>query len=177
MVEQNVKTVSKTCLQLLMISVFGMTLVACSSSRDMADDSSTKSIREHEKSFDPSDYRKDSTEPSKTTAPSKPVPQKRETQWVERKEKVMGFRVQLFSAANLDEATASMSRTRARLDSLSIDPGRLDMSFDAPYYKVRAGDFLSKPPADSLREKLKAAGIMEAWVVRDQVIRIIREQK
>jgi hypothetical protein len=89
----------------------------------------------------------------------------------------MGFRVQLHSTTDIDAAQRSLSQLRSRLDSLEIDPGRIDMGFDAPYYKIRAGDFLTKSGADELREQLREAGVPEAWVVRDMVIRIIREEK
>ena len=89
----------------------------------------------------------------------------------------MGFRVQLHSTTNLDEAQSALEGYRRRLDSLHIDAGRLDMVFDAPYYKVRLGDFLRKGDADSMTVKLREAGVSEAWVVRDNVYQVIRERK
>ncbi|MFZ1729568.1 MAG: SPOR domain-containing protein [Bacteroidota bacterium] len=161
----------------LLFPMAALFLVACSSSDDTARNASTKPIREHEKTFDPSDYRTKPEEQKVNHKPAEAIPSKTGPVWVERTEKLMGFRVQLFSAANLDAAKSSISSIRSRLDSLQIDPGRMDMSFDAPYYKVRAGDFLVKSSADSLREQLKAVGIDEAWVVRDNVFRIVRELK
>ncbi|MFA6234517.1 MAG: SPOR domain-containing protein [Bacteroidota bacterium] len=134
-------------------------------------------MREHEKSFDPSEYRKKEVEQSTKTEEKTAAVSNAEPAWIERTEKVMGYRVQLHSTPSLDEASATLTQMRSRLDSMQIDPGRLDMSFDAPYYKIRAGDFLLKTTADSLREQLRTAGMNEAWIVRDNVFRIIRERQ
>lgn len=153
-------------------------LPACSSKETVVVQPAAKPIREHEEGFDPAKYRrqeKKAEEPGTTAVEQKQ--QQPETVWVERTEKVMGFRVQLFSTTDIDAAQQSLSQLRSRLDSLQIDPGRVDMGYDAPYYKIRAGDFFVKAAADELREKLREAGVPEAWVVRDMVVRIIREEK
>lgn len=133
--------------------------------------------REHEREFDPAKYRpapkEESTVPTEAPAASNesaPV-------WVERLEKVMGYRVQLYSTTDIDAAQRMLSQLRSRLDSLQIEPGRLDLSYDAPYYKVRAGDYVLKTEADTLRQRFHAAGLVDAWVVRDSIIRVIREQQ
>ncbi|MBR9974448.1 MAG: SPOR domain-containing protein [Bacteroidetes bacterium] len=107
----------------------------------------------------------------------KPIIPEPEEVWVERKERVMGFRVQLHSTTSIDEAQQALSTYRSRLDSLEIDAGRIDMVFDAPYYKIRAGDFMVKGEADMLTDTLRAEGIPEAWVVRDNIFRMIRERQ
>jgi cell division septation protein DedD len=161
----------------LLATLLQLLLPACSSTETVVEQPASKPIREHEEDFDPVEYRKpepEAEEPQKSVAEPKRQP---ETVWVERTEKSMGFRVQLYSTTNIDEAQLSLSQLRSRFDSLEIDPGRIDMGYDAPYYKIRAGDFLNKAKADELREQLREAGVLEAWVVRDMVIRIIREEK
>ncbi len=138
-------------------------------------------MREHEKSFDPSKYRE---KPSESVR-QQPVVETREVvsetesvgAWTERSEKVMGFRLQLHSTTDASDARGALASMKQRLDSLGLEEARLDLVFDAPYYKLRYGDFLSKPDADHKCRELKELGIANAWVVRDNVIRIIRERK
>lgn len=165
---------------LLLVLLAVWLLPACSSKEAVVVQPVAKPIRDHEQGFDPAKYRRKESaaeEPRHPAAENQQQQQQPETVWVERTEKVMGFRVQLHSTTDIDAAQKSLSVLRSRLDSLAIDPGRLDMGYDAPYYKIRAGDFLVKSGADELREKLREAGLSEAWVVRDMVIRIIREEK
>jgi hypothetical protein len=133
-------------------------------------------LTEHEKRFDPAEYR----EPEVDTLDTLPPPvKKREVreEWIERTEKTMGYRIQLYSTTSIDDAQEQAARFQRRLDSMKVATGRLDMTFDAPYYKVRMGDFLQRPPADSLRILLHERGVQEAWVVRDRVIRKVRVRK
>ncbi|MBE0645069.1 MAG: SPOR domain-containing protein [Bacteroidetes bacterium] len=154
-----------------------MIFSACSSSEETAKDAPGKSIREHEGNFDPTEYRRKPAEPKENAGEGEIKAKPVEPAWVERTEKSMGFRVQLYSTTNIDDAKAVLEQMRSRIDSLHIEAGRLDMSFDAPYYKIRAGDFLVRAKADTLREQLRSAGLSEAWVVRDNVFRVIRERK
>lgn len=152
-------------------------LAACSSEERLTRIEQQKPLEEHERDFDPSEYRRPDTVATPVANARQPViPEPRE-EWVERKERVMGFRIQLHSTTSIDEAQNTLSMYRTRLDSLQIDAGRIDMVFDAPYYKIRAGDFMVKAGADSLADTLRAAGMNEAWVVRDNVFRVIRERK
>ncbi len=160
-------------------ALFGSFLLfaACSSSGDSVQDAPAKTIREQERNFDPSEYRRETVQPKDTTAEQRQTIPEKQPEWIERKEKTMGFRVQLYSTTNIDDARERLEQLRSKTDSLEIITGRLDMGYDAPYYKIRAGDFILKAEAESLREKLRAAGITEAWVVRDNVFKVIRERK
>jgi hypothetical protein len=150
----------------------------CSSSSELPPTGGSKPLGEHEKTFDPGAYRKATEEkpkdvqPKTTTAKEKP-----RRAFVDHIVTEMGFRIQLYSTTSIDEAQAQVASYRRRFDSLQVHAGRLDMTFDAPYYKVRMGDFFQRPPADSLRKHLHAQGMPEAWIVRDKVQKIVREWK
>ena len=151
--------------------------IGCASSHDSAS-RPAKTLRDHERTFDPSKY------PSNTDErkPEAPEPQTRPSEdatdeWVERSEKVMGYRIQLHSTTDMNEARSTLARLKSRLDSLSLDEGRMDLVFDAPYYKIRFGDYLTKSDADRKRDDLHGLGFPNAWVVRDNVIRIRREKR
>jgi hypothetical protein len=74
--------------------------------------------------------------------------------------KIAGFRVQLASTRNEEEARAI--KRGALLDF----EDNVYLTFDNPYYKVRLGDFISRYEANDLQELAIEKGYMEAWVVR-----------
>ncbi len=153
------------------------TVAACTAGEKAVPGTGTKSLREHEEAFDPSAYRREADKHSGEGTPARAAVADPSPEWIERTEKVMGFRVQLYSTPQLDEAEQALTRFRSRFDSLAVDPGRLDMGYDAPYYKVRAGDFLDRAGAEEFRERLREADVPEAWIVRDTVFRVVRERK
>jgi hypothetical protein len=161
---------------LAVATLFAALLVACSSSDAVVEQPPLKPLREHEESFDPAAYRPPEAETPIITEEPETAEREDQTVWIERTENVMGFRVQLHSTTNVDEAQTTLAKLRTRLDSIQVDPGRIDIGYDAPYYKIRAGDFLVRSEAEEFRRTLHEAGMPEAWVVRDRVLRIIREK-
>jgi hypothetical protein len=147
----------------------------CSSSIKTAK-SKDKTLQEYEKEFDPSMYRPNPPnkvkKPEPAAAATRPA---RDTARIQRMEKVMGFRVQVYSTTDLDEAMRMKEAYQAKFDSLSLKSVAPDIEYDAPYYKIRAGNFTQKKQADEMKDALKRAGINEAWVVRASVIRATRE--
>jgi hypothetical protein len=144
-------------------------LSCCSPSRD--ETRQTRPIQDYEAGFDPSKYRtKDeenpdvkSTEPEPSTSADAPV-------YIDRVEKAMGFRVQVFSTTDIDAALRKKDEYR-----LQLDPQAVEMVFDAPYYKIRVGNFLEKKEAEECHAMLVSKGIT-AWIVRDLVTRTVKEQ-
>lgn len=76
---------------------------------------------------------------------------------------VLGYRVQIISTPF--EETAREVRNEALLKF--EEP--VYMIFDAPYYKVRIGDCLSRFEAEDLQQKAIEKGFGQAWVVRTLV--------
>jgi hypothetical protein len=90
--------------------------------------------------------------PSVTTpAPVKPAPMR------------MGFRVQLIAAADRVEAEQFAREARSRLGVA------IHVEFEAPYYKVRAGDFVDRADALVLRDRARATGYEGAWVTSTRI--------
>jgi hypothetical protein len=76
-----------------------------------------------------------------------------------------GWRVQVFASRAQPEATAQATRVRSALgDQVPVYVER-----DDPWYKVRAGDFFDRLPAELLRERLVGLGWPEAWAVRTTI--------
>jgi len=161
---------------LLLAVCFSLSLLcgACASS---SNGERKKSIREYEEGFDPARYRDKlqaeremNADPVRNTIPDTET--KEEYITIERIEKTTGFRVQLFSTTSLDDAEQRRDDYKESLG----DSTAVTIVFDAPYYKVRAGNYLSKPEADEECKRLKELGLQEAWVVRDKVDRIVSEK-
>ena len=75
----------------------------------------------------------------------------------------MGFRVQLIAAADRLEAETFARQARARLGvTIHVD-------FEAPYYKVRAGDFTDRADALVMRDRARAQGYEGAWVTATRI--------
>lgn len=122
-----------------------------------ADSSATvlrQSMNAFERSFKPSQYEPD---PIRGTAvqPALAAP-----------ETVQGFRVQVLSTNEYDEA----SLVRTSLEQAFPDEWIYTV-YDAPTYKVRIGDYLTRGDASIMKDSIEAKGQKGAWIVPDQVIK------
>jgi hypothetical protein len=88
------------------------------------------------------------------------------TSWItEEKPAVImdGYRVQLLMTKS--EAAAHEVKQKA---IFKFDD-KIYLIFEAPYYKIRIGDFELKKEADVIRDDALAKGFPDAWVVRTQI--------
>jgi hypothetical protein len=81
-------------------------------------------------------------------------------------ESVQGFRVQVFSTTNIDEANAK----KATLEE-AIPQERVYIEYDPPAYKIRAGNFLTRYDADRFVRFLSDRGFTGAWAVPQRVLK------
>lgn len=77
---------------------------------------------------------------------------------------VNGYRVQVFSTDNLEEADSI--RTELYLET---NQKAVYITFEPPFYKVKVGDFLKISEAKDLRFKLNQIGYTEARVINDKI--------
>jgi len=77
---------------------------------------------------------------------------------------VAGYRVQLFASNTNDGANQVASEARFKFTD------QVYVEYDAPYYKVRVGDFINRSDAEILREKAKNSGYPDAWIVQTEVV-------
>jgi len=75
-----------------------------------------------------------------------------------------GYRVLIVTTDNLDEANKVKSEVYFRLDRNPVY-----ISFDPPFYKVKAGDFLNSSDANDYSFKLNQMGYSDSKVIRDTV--------
>jgi hypothetical protein len=79
---------------------------------------------------------------------------------------VAGFRVQIFSSTDIDEANG------IRADAEQRFPGEwFYVVYEPPTYKVRAGDFQERYDADRLARTLREGGFSDSWIVPDRVFK------
>ncbi|MDB9854348.1 SPOR domain-containing protein [Candidatus Marinimicrobia bacterium] len=77
-----------------------------------------------------------------------------------------GFRLQIFESSSVDEATKKFNKFKKILsDSLYL-------TFEAPFYKVRYGDFVSKQEAETEKKKLSKKGLKNIWTIRSRIKKI-----
>ena len=81
-------------------------------------------------------------------------------------ETLQGFRVQLLATNMFEEASAVRNSITQLFPELWIY-----LVFEAPTYKIRAGDFSNRAEAKSLLDQFKAQGYRNAWIVPDKIIR------
>jgi hypothetical protein len=82
-----------------------------------------------------------------------------------KEEVVQGFRIQIFSSSNVDEANVikTLAMEKFTTDSMYV-------VFDAPVYKVRIGDFINRYEANQRLSEFVDKGYRDAWIVPDRVI-------
>ena len=75
-----------------------------------------------------------------------------------------GFRVQVFATR--------FSRSADSVKAVLEEKGNEDVyiAFDAPVYKVRVGNFISRNEAEKMRISLVELGYDTAWIVRSKVL-------
>ena len=77
-----------------------------------------------------------------------------------------GFRLQIFESSSVDQATKKFKKFKRILsDSLYL-------TFEAPFYKVRYGDFVSKEEAETEKKKLSKKGLKNIWTIRSRIKKI-----
>lgn len=152
-----------------MCALAALVLTGCGSSRD-ATHRTEKDIadeaRRYEADFRPSDFLPEP--PAESLSSTEPQQQEEVRQTVPagntHQELVPGFRVQMFSSNNIDEAE------NARLEAEDIFPGEwFYVVYDPPTYKVRGGNFPTRWEADRFAQQLRERGYRDAWIVPERV--------
>jgi hypothetical protein len=155
-----------------------LTLSACSASRETPvtapRQQPTVEIKEkgsliaYESSFRPADYDEDVEIAEKRTPAGNSLPEvdtRKDSVSVEE-EIALGFRIQIFASAKIDEA--NMAKQSA-LETITTDS--LYVVYDPPVYKVRVGDYTSRFDANKALAGIIQNGYPDAWVVNDRIIK------
>jgi hypothetical protein len=145
-------------------------IVGCSGSRESTSTNQPpdpgENLRVHESGFRPSDYEPEpeAATPGHGVRIFAPGDTTATTPMVELQEMVQGYRVQILSTASIDSANAQL---REAAEAFPNEWYYLE--YDAPTYKVRAGNFLTKYEADRFAKQLIERGYKTAWTVPQRV--------
>jgi hypothetical protein len=124
-------------------------------------------LAEYEATLKPSDFDKEveiAQPVQEEKKPQVPIAIPKDT-LVMKEEVVQGFRIQIFSSSNVDEATLIRNLAIEKFTGDSIY-----VVFDAPVYKVRIGDFINRYEANQRLPEFVEKGYRDAWIVPDKVI-------
>jgi cell division septation protein DedD len=94
-----------------------------------------------------------------------PTTQAVQTSAPDSKSFIPGWRVQLHAFPTMASAEAAAAKARQHF----TEP--VYVEYQAPMYKVRLGDFLTKDDARHMVNRAKAENYTQAWVVEDLVVR------
>ena len=81
-------------------------------------------------------------------------------------ELIEGFRVQLLSTKDLENATRAKAIAVEQFSDVQV---KFYLEFDSPYYKVRLGDFKTREMAENTRELVRSRGYPKAWIVKSKI--------
>jgi len=77
-----------------------------------------------------------------------------------------GFRLQMVETSLVDEANLNLRKFREALSD------SVYMIFEAPFYKIRYGNFVTKKEAEIEKLKLNREGYQDIWIVRSRIEQI-----
>lgn len=126
-----------------------------------------ETLKRYEAEFRPSDYDPEPAGKAGRTGVetiTEPDTSSVETTSGDSREMVPGFRVQIFSSANIDEANAKKAEGEA-----SFPEEWFYVEYDPPTYKVRAGNFQNRFEAERFAKQASARGFQDAWTVPERV--------
>lgn len=120
-----------------------------------------------EKSFKPSEFDADIELLHKKENQARPIVDVPvETFTVAEPETVQGFRIQVYSSNNYDEAITIRNTLNVELPAQWVY-----MVYDAPTYKIRVGDYTNRADANLAVDGFIEKGFKGAWVVPDRVVK------
>ncbi len=79
---------------------------------------------------------------------------------------VQGFRVQLFSTPEIDEANKKKVQAEA-----AFPDEWFYVVYDQPTYKLRGGNFVNRAGADAFAKYLTGKGFPDAWIVPEKIVK------
>ncbi len=157
---------------ILILSLVFM-IAACTSSKKMVKEelpAENQKSSKYDESFDPLSLDDDDIViQAKTEAEvaEKKKTEKKTSDQTKIFREIDGYRVQLMATRSIESAT--LVKQRAEKQFLK-HKHKVYWSFEAPFYKVRIGDVLTRTEAESIRDLAKSLGYDQAFPVRSKVI-------
>ena len=156
--------------QLLALAAMALTSFGCSSSKESAEAVEPATLNDflakYEPSFTPSEYNPDVTLLQASEQQQYATLHAASVYTTAVPETIQGFRIQVILTSEIDRANA----VRDSLESL-LPEDWVFIAYDAPYYKVRVGNYSERATANPTLKKLNILGYKEAWVVPDNILK------
>ena len=74
-----------------------------------------------------------------------------------------GYRLQIHDALTVSNANKTLKKYKKKL------PDSLYIVFEAPFYKIRYGNYTSKKIAEEEKENLQKQGFKDIWIVKSRI--------
>lgn len=123
-------------------------------------------IARYEKTFRPSDYRLDFAIATAGDSQQFAALHSATVYTPVLPETLQGFRIQVFMTKEIDEANATLTALEEQLPEEFAY-----MAYDAPYYKIRVGNFTDRSAAAPMLKRLTSLGYRDSWIVPDKVFK------
>jgi cell division septation protein DedD len=158
-------------LVLLIFSIY-----SCGTSGKLVkDDTGTKAKEKsgkYDETFDPLSLDDDDIVVTKKEEPVSEQKPKENTQKESGNEHIAlleseGFRVQIFATRSIETATLAQQKA---VDQFSDSGYKVYLVFEAPLYRIRIGDAVSRSDAEDIRDLAKERGYDEAFIVRSKIM-------
>ena len=155
---------------ILILVVF---IAACTPSKKLVNKEPLAENQEHSKydeSFDPLSLNDDDIiiqAKTETEVVEKKKSEKTTSDQTKILREIDGYRVQLLATRSIESAT--LIKQRAEEQFLKLNH-KVYWSFEAPFYKVRIGDVLTRTDAESIRDLARSMGYDQAFPVRSKVM-------
>ncbi len=154
------------------VMILALLLAGCGATKESTTGGradSDAAIRSFESVFQPSDH--DPLKPrTQDRVPRRPdslaTQDANETLTPTAAETVQGFRVQVYSSTEIDVARAKKAEFEA-----AFPEEWFYLDYQAPTYKLRVGNFLTRFEAERFARTLTDQGYREAWTVPETVLR------
>lgn len=158
-------------LKLLLLGGAILLSLQCSGASQISEDEENQRElvrrQKHEESFRPGDYDPSLSEIlEQLTDTEQPETDTTTTAVTIQADTVQGFRVQVMSTSDIEEASYLHDSV-----SVFLPDDWVYVIYQTPYYKVRVGDFLSRIEANRMSLFLRENGFIDAWIVPDRVLK------
>ena len=157
---------------LMVVLIFSLLVLGCGSTRKLGGKSAEEKYKERpgviNENFDPMRLDREEVQIQRTTnieSKSEDIDLLlQEDNSPQESREVVGYRVQICAVS--DEQKAREIQREAILNFIDEN---VYLKYDAPYYKVRIGDFEKKEDADKIKQIAISRGFKDAWVVRTKI--------
>lgn len=159
--------------QLSLVFVLIFLIAACTPSKKLVKDETRTEKQKNSKydeSFDPLSLDDDDIIiQAKTEAEvvEKKKTEKKSSDHSKIVQEVDGYRVQLLATRSIESATLIKQQAE---EQFLKHKHKVYWSFEAPFYKVRIGDVLTRTDAEAIRDLAKSLGYDQAFPVRSKVM-------